>query len=340
LCGFVTATVVAELLLHAFPFSTGYGNSQVDSLHPVSRGTPYLNYTYSRDWTFHLANSGKLNNEGFRASYDYNRDPQAVAVVGNSFVQGDALPPAAALTERIGTLTGHRGFGVASDGFSLADYLAASQWATEYFGIHTVVILLTTEDLSRSCAAGAAKHYLKMRAGVISYELVPRAATEHWKTVLNQSGLFRYLFDNLHAPANWARGWRRMDNDPEPADGAQEPAAARGCATPQFQSAAIRFLLSAFRNVQATSAARLIFLIAPDYYQRHTVRGASRDIDAFADQAETEGFEVLRLSPAFQAAERTGIKLSLKPIDLHWSAAAHELAAQSVADYLRRTPSR
>jgi len=44
-----------------------------------------------RDWSFHLANSGALNNEGVRASHDYRPDPQALVVVGNSFIQSDAV---------------------------------------------------------------------------------------------------------------------------------------------------------------------------------------------------------------------------------------------------------
>ena len=114
--------MLTEAALHALPYSTGYGATQVDSEHPIGHGTPDFRYTYSRDWSFHLANSGTLNNEGFRASQDYRPDPQGLAVVGNSFVQADAVLPADAMTERIGALLHRNAVAVGGDGFSIADY--------------------------------------------------------------------------------------------------------------------------------------------------------------------------------------------------------------------------
>jgi len=113
------------------------------------------------------------------------------------------------------------------------------------------------------------------------------------------------------------------------------PPATRGCATPEFETAATRFLLDSFHELQTRKAVRLVFVLAPDYFQRHTVFGAYRDVDAFAARAAQEGFEVARLGEAFAAAERAGVKLDMAPIDRHWSAAGSEVAAQAVAAYLR-----
>ena len=85
--GFLLAACGAELVLDAFPVSTGYRLGAVNESHPIPLGEPHFRYTYSRDWNFHLHNSGTLNNYGLRASYDYRPDPRAVVVVGNSFVQ-------------------------------------------------------------------------------------------------------------------------------------------------------------------------------------------------------------------------------------------------------------
>jgi hypothetical protein len=326
--------VVTEAVLHALPYSTGYGATQVDRDHPIGHGTPYFDYTYSRDWSFHLANSGRLNNEGFRASQDYGPDSGGLLVVGNSFVQADAMPPASAMTERIGALLHRKAFAVARDGFSLADYLVAARWAIGRFDVHTVLILLTTEDLSHSCVPTSGQYYLSMQGERVSLEQVARPPPSRLKALLNRSSLFRYLFDNLHAPANWVKGWRRTDPGPGPEPAAAR-AAARGCATSEFETAATRFLLDSFRELGSGTATRVVFVLAPDYYQRHTVLGAYRDVDAFADRAAREGFEVTRLGVAFEAAERAGVKLSLLPIDRHWSAAANEVAAQAVAALLR-----
>ena len=332
LCGFAAAAVAAELVLHALPYSTGYGATQVDSEHPIGHGTPYLAYTYSRDWSFHLANSGTLNNEGFRASRDYRPDDGGLGVVGNSFVQSDAVLPSHTMTERVGALLGRSAFSVGGDGFSIADYSVAARWAIERFGVHTVLVLLTTEDLSHSCVPRSGQYYLSVHSGQMALEQVPLPPPSSLKRLLNRSSLFRYLFDNLHVPYNWSRGWRRNDPSPQPVS-AGPPA--RGCATESFETAATEFLLNSFRELQRRDAARIVFILAPDYHQQHAVFGVYRDVDAFADRAQQEGFELIRLKEAFEAAERAGTKVDLVPIDRHWSAAGNEVAARAVAAGLR-----
>ena len=303
-------------MLHALPYSTGYGVTQVDADHPLGHGTPNFSYTYSRDWSFHLANSGRLNSEGFRASYDYRPDPQGLAVIGNSFVQADAVLPPNSMTERLGALLRRSAFAVGNDGFSVADYSVAARWAMERFEVHTVLVLLTTEDLSHSCVPRSGQYYLKMRDGELALTQVPRPPASRLKRLLNRSSLFRYVFDNLHFPANWTKGWRRDTPDPQPANAAAA-VVARGCATPEFETAATGYLLNSFRELQTRNAARIVFILAPDYFQRHTVLGAFRDVDAFAQRAQQEGFEVIRLGGQFEAAERAGVKISLAPIDRH-----------------------
>jgi hypothetical protein len=330
-CGFVAAAIAAEVVLHALPHSTGYSVMQVDSEHPIRHGTPYFHYTYSRDWSFHLANSGTLNNEGFRASHDYRPDTRGVAVVGNSFVQSDAVAPTHNMTERVGELLGRSAIAIGGDGFSMADYSIAARWTIEKFGVHTVLVLLTTEDLSRSCTPKSGQYYLGMRDGQLAFEQVPRAPPSRLKNLLNRSSLFRYLFDNLHFPDNWVRGWRRNDPDPQPA---AEGPPARGCDSREFETAATEFLLTSFRELQTRNAARIVFILAPDYHQQHAVFGIYRDVDAFADRAQLEGFEVIRLKEAFETAERAGTKIDLAPMDRHWSAAGNEVAARAVAGKL------
>jgi hypothetical protein len=334
LCGAAAAAVIAEVILHMLPYSTGYGVTQVDATHPIGHGTPNFDYTYSRDWSFHLANSGSLNNEGYRASYDYQPDPKALLVVGNSFIQADAVLPANTLTERLGTLLGRKGFAVGGDGFSLADYAVAADWAAERFAVHEVLILLTTEDLVHSCTPRSGQYHLRLKDGQIELQHSLRPAPSRLKQLLNRSSLFRYLFDNLHVPANWTRGWKREQHAPAPATPA-EANVPTGCATPAFRAAATEYLLTSFRELQQRRGARVVFVLAPDYFQRHTVQGAYRDVDEFADRAQSAGFTILRLKSAFEAAADHGIKVDLTPIDRHWSTAGNEVAAQALASQLR-----
>jgi hypothetical protein len=332
--GFILAACAAELTLMAFPVSTGYHLGGVDEAHPISLGEPYFRYTYSRDWNFHLHNSGTLNNFGLRASYDYHPDPGAVVVIGNSFVQADALDPRDTLQERMAAQLHRSVYGLGVDGFSLADYLAAARWAAATFDSHTLVVLLTTGDLDHSCSLRSGQHYLRLAAGDISQELIRRETPSRFKQWLNNSRLFRYIFDNLKVTANWSKGWER--GGPEgPPGGASNARVSLGCAAAPFEAAATEFLLRSFRELETERRVHVIFLLAPGYRREQSLEpGAVRDVDRFAASAAHDGFGVVSLQPAFAAALGNGTRLDFLPIDGHWNAAAHAIAARVCAEAL------
>lgn len=354
--GFLLACLVAELALHVLPVSTGYHFGRVDAEHPIAHGTPYSRYTYSRDWSFHLENSGTLNNFGFRAANDYSPDPHALSIIGNSYIQADAIEPRAALAALLSERSGLPVDAVGVDGFSLADYLEASRWANATFGSHVLLVLLTTGDLDHSCSIREGEHYLRFEDGAVAMKLAPRASPSPLKQALNESMLFRYLYDNLHVDANWARGWRRGDQGPAIASGAAGAGAARAeasganalrpdrtppsavvpsCMDASFESAAAQFLLAGFRDLEVRGAARVIFVLAPGYRREQGYApGQIRDVDRFAQLAAHRGFAIVSLDAAFGAALARGERLDFLPIDGHWNYAAQAIAARVIADSL------
>lgn len=330
LFGFLLVAVLAELTLHALPVSTGYNLGAVDAQQPILRGQPHFAYTYSRAWNFQLRNSGVLNNFGFRSSYDFAPDPRAVVVIGNSYIQADAIDPRDTLTERLGAMLHTPTYAVGVDGFSLADYLVAARWASASFDAHTLLVLLTAADLKHSCVPRLGQHYLRSSDGVISLALIERRSPSGLKHLLNDSSLFRYIFDNLRVSANWPKGWRRNpDEGPSP----DVAAGGTGCSDEEFERAATQFLLKSFHELEMTRHARVIFLLAPGYRREQGVAaGGIRDVDSFADRAAYDGFAVVHMDAAFSAALRSGTRLDFLPIDGHWTAAANALAAQAAAD--------
>jgi len=334
--GLVIAALFADAALHLFPVSTGYDFGAVDAADPVVRGGPYFHYTYSRDWNFHLENSGTLNNYGFRASYDYFPDPRSLVVIGNSYIQADAIDPKDTMTERLRALIARPAYAVGMDGASLADYLPAARWASDTFGARSVLVLLTTGDLSHSCMAKPGKYWLESGNGTVTLSLSPRDAPSRFKHFLNGSKLFRYVFDNLRAGATWTKGWRR--NDDAPSDPNAETSTA-GCGDPAFKSAATQFLLTSFHDLETSRQARVTFVLAPGYRrEQHIAAGDIRDIDEFAAQAAHAGFTVVHLEAAFADALLSGVRLDFLPIDGHWSAAANAIAARVVAGAISNLP--
>jgi hypothetical protein len=354
LAGLLLGTVICELALHAFPVATGYHFGPVDAEHPIAHGAPHARYTYSRDWSFHLHNSGTLNNFGFRAVHDYAPDPDTPVIIGNSYVQADAIEPSAALPELLSARLGRPVDAVGVDGFALADYLEAAKWVNQTLRSRMLLVLLTTGDLDHSCSVRDGEHYLRFDGGVVTMALAPRPAPSRLKELLNDSKLFRYLYDNLHVDANWTKGWRRADQGPAIASGAAGAGAARhaaaaapapvsaptvprlsGCMDSAFESAGGEFLLDGFRDLQSRGGARVIFVLAPGYRREQGyAAGALRDVDRFARRAAQQGFEIIPLDAAFAAALTAGERLDFLPIDGHWNRQAHTIAARVIGDAL------
>jgi hypothetical protein len=339
LIGFGLAALAAELLLHALPVSTGYGLIGVSAEQPILRGTARASYVYSKNWNFRLSNAGRLNNYGFRASYDYRPDARALLVVGNSYVAADALVPSQNMTERSSRLVGRPAYAIGVDGFSLADYLVAARWGARTFwprasaAPRVLLVLLTTGDLNHSCDPRDGEHYLRVGAGEVALALVPRPTPSRLKQWLNASMLFRYVFDNLRAPANWRRARRQAADEPATRSDARPPGA---CAAPGPAAQATAFLLDSFHEFETANAARVVFVLAPGYRrEQNYAPGATRDVDTFAERAAARGFQVVHLEAAFAHALRAGTRLDFMPIDAHWNATANAIAAAVVADSLR-----
>jgi len=332
LLGFLTMTLLVEFVLRLFPVSTGYNLGAVNAGQPIVHGAPHFRYTYSKDWNFDLANSGVLNNYGFRSSYDYAPDARSIAIIGNSFIQADAVVPKDTFTERLGSLLDRPAFAVGGDGFSLADFLAASRWASATFGSRTMLVLLTTGDLSHSCMPHPGGHYLKSENGTMTLSLVDRPPQTPLKAKLNDSMLFRYVYDNLRAAANWSKGWRRLDDRGDAAPDPAGLAALLGCTDRHYADTATQFLLKSFHDVENAHDARVIFVLAPGYRREQLLAaGETRDVDVFGRRAALDGFGIVTLDAAFSDALSSGVRLDFLPIDGHWNSTAHALAARVAA---------
>jgi hypothetical protein len=335
LFGLVLTVILAELVLRTLPVSTGYNLQAINDSNPILRGMSHSRYTYSRGWNLQLSNSGVLNNFGFRASYDYVPDPRAIAVIGNSFIQADAIDPRDTFSERLGVLLHRPTYAVGSDGFSLADYLAAARWSIDHLQSHILLVLLTTGDLKHACVPRLGESYLRTSDGAISLTLVERQEPSPIKRLLNDSRLFRYIFDNLRVSANWRKGWRRNDQQDSNSDVA---ASGVGCGDQADAEPATQFLLRSFHDIELSRRARVAFVLAPGYRREQGVAaGDIRDVDMFADRAAGEGFPVVRLEAAFAAALKSGTRLDFMPIDGHWNVAANTLAANVAATAVSST---
>jgi hypothetical protein len=330
LAGGLAALLALDLLLRLLPVSTGFGFQAVDAANPVLRGMPGAAYVYSRGWNMRLARAGRLNSDGFIASYDFLRDRPSVAVIGNSFVQAAALDPADTFQENLhrAASSGRQVVAIGQAGAHAADYVAAAAWARANYRVESLVVVLTVGDVRDSEQPKSGGYHFRVeRSGEVEGPLrTDRVQAGGLAALANRSRLLRYLYDNLAVhvhlpgPATIFRGHR-----PSPADAGAD-------AVPQPDSRRVELLATTLlERLPAASGLdpdQIVIVIDAD---RPAIRSGQpaepRDIDALAKLARTSGFRVVDLDSSFRAA---GPPLDFLPLDGHWNARAHAIAAREV----------
>jgi hypothetical protein len=147
---------VAEALLRALPVST----ATMTDYHfdPDLRTYPaHHEWTVSTGWDLRNPQRLRSNNFGFAAHRDFDADPRAVALVGDSYVESSMLDAALRPGKQLeGELGGSRTvFAMGSPGTALLDYAQRVRFASERFGITDFVIWLERGDARQAlCGSG------------------------------------------------------------------------------------------------------------------------------------------------------------------------------------------
>lgn len=135
-----------ELLFRLLPVSTatqtGYYGDPDLLVYPAGH-----RWVTSTGWDLRNSQRPQANAQGFLADHDFVRDPTAVALIGDSYVEGSMLAAedrAGAQLERL--LPGRQVFAMGAPGTALLDYAQRIRWAHENFGVRDMVLLLEKGD--------------------------------------------------------------------------------------------------------------------------------------------------------------------------------------------------
>lgn len=314
IAGFLTVLLALEGVLRLFPVSTGLRYMPIDAESPVWRGTPGLQFTYSKGWNFRLANRGRLNNDGFIDDVDYRSGDGPLLLIGDSYVQAFAVPTAEKLAARLQRHTVPVPvYGLGQTGASMSDHLGIAEWAVQRYRPSGLVFLLSEGDIrqSRNQRGGGGR----FRSSGDGYELVrdDRPGLGRAESLVNHSMLFRYLFDNLKVMDLL----QRKQLDPN-----------RKVMTEEKVREYRKISEFTLDRLGRTIEPRLILFVL----NRGEPKGPGRDIDVFGEVARERGFRVLNLTSAFEGHEAaTGARLNFLPVDGHWNAAAQIVAAKEIA---------
>lgn len=327
-----------ELALRLLPVQNGIAAGDPSADWPAHRLIPNVHYTFSDAWDLRNVHRGVTNNMGYVAPFAYVPGSDAVAVVGNSFIEGlmdryqDTLQ--GQLAWRVHDAPAILNFG--SSGASLPDYIGLGPMVRRRFDVRWLVILVVGGDFEKGFSpppgffgwSAAARPPAELRPDR------PRSAAVR---LLRSLAVVRYLrgnleFDLRHFLHTSVKG------------------APQAC-VPEGLHPGDRSLITAYAEglpaAYGLPASRVILVFDSDRAELYRSHGAStqsrcpdRDDAArrtLAAAAADRGEHVVDLEPVFARYFRaTGKRLDYSPLDYHWNAVAHGLAAAEVARVLNQ----
>jgi hypothetical protein len=333
--GVVLAVIVLEGFLRLLPVPRGVYGADPDSSWPLHRLVPNSTYTYSMGWDLHNVNRGRINAQGYVADRDYDEGSHAVVVVGDSYIESLMNPFASTLQGRVGELIGP-GLGVVHfgvSGASMADYLAAGPVVRGHYVPEWLVVLISKGDYLEGFTAGP--DYYRWDEGsealVTHVPATLKTPLEKW---LRDLAVVRYVRGNLKfSPLEFIR--------PKRVDVPANPGACMPMTLAARDDVVLRRYVQLLPSRYGLPPERVIMLF--DLPERATLYSA-RKAPAPCDTRETlsrrqlmdlslaAGMHVIDLGPAFAEAVRgKRRRVDYLPLDGHWNALGHEVAAEEVA---------
>src|SRR6185312_9759582 len=148
--GGVAALLMLEIALRILPVptstATGYYYDPLILTYPAGH-----QFRVATGWDLECTQSLRANNFGFVADHDFVTDPNAIALIGDSFVEASMLPAAERLGPQIERRVAPRKvYAFGSPGSALIDYGERMRFAAEHFGIHDFVLLMEQGDIAQS----------------------------------------------------------------------------------------------------------------------------------------------------------------------------------------------
>lgn len=337
--GALAFAALLELIFRLLPAMHGLKPDLLSQPQPLHSYEPHRAFTYSYGWDLLNAHRGSTNNYGHIAPFDFQRNSRPLIVVGDSFVESlmnnYADTVQGVLGRRLAGRTPVYGLGVS--GMSLSDYAAVAMQAATEFQPRAAVVLVVDGDIAESYRPREGGHHLQPAQGQLRLAYVPRRPNALMQSLRRRAGdlaLLDYLRGNLKF---------------SPADIADELHAAIRTTdktvihtTPMDDRKITDWFVSQFPQLSAIPAACVVLLFDADRYAIYDPKLASRPKDdsglklQFMQLASAAGFQVIDLAPVFaRSFADSKLKLDYWPIDRHWNAHGHEVAANAALSALQ-----
>jgi hypothetical protein len=334
--GVSVALALLEATLRLLPVPIGLYRTHRYEQWPLQAYEPSRPYTYSRTWALRNVHRGMTNNYGHLAPFDFRPGSMPVVVLGDSFIEAQMNAYDETLQGRLGALLDdpRRVYGLGVSGLSLSDYLALSRLARDEFSPSAAVIVISDGDISESIS-GEIGHYsfaLKDGAAELTYRpLYGESVLKKIRTGVGEISLYRYLQNLGFSPAKIVN---RVHGAPPAAASREDP-------RPDRLFVVVDTFLRDLSPALGVSPGCIAFLLDSDRYAIYKPELATKRKDGpelrgyFLQQATALGYRAADLDPVFRRAYASDkVKFDYWPMDRHWNAVGHDIAAHKAYELL------
>lgn len=287
-------------------------------------------FTVSTGWNLQNAHTHRANNFGFLAAHDFVANPEAIAVIGDSFVESSMLAQHDRFDSQLESQLKDRVvYSMGGPGSALLDYAERIRFASQQFGIRDFVVLLENGDISQSICGSGNVHAGCVDARSLESRMEKQAPAGRLKQALRQLALPQYLFSQLKITPDWLfpKTWLtkiRATNIETPAS-----IAGRDSLTVNPQ-ATQKIIDTFFERIRPNSIGRLVFVhIGQD---PSTTSQPDLPRGQLATAAAQHAAFVIEAAPTLAAhATKSGLSIRVSPNDGHLNKSGLKLVAQQVA---------
>lgn len=338
LLGCLACVLALELLLRLLPVSSATrAGPHVDP--KIITYAPHLDWRYATGWDLRYPQRLRTNGHGFVADHDFVRGANALALVGDSYVESASLPAADRPAARLETALGAKRpvYAMGAAGTSLLDYAERIRWAHQQFGITDFVVLMERGDIGQTLCGSGNVHSECIEPATLMPLTAAAAPPSKAKPWLRESALAQYVVSQLKvAPEALLQ---RVFTRSVPQEPGAEPRVRR--AHPALPGGVAELIAGEFfARVKPYATGRLVILLDCD--RQALMRGEpldDPDRSRFIEHARAAGAVVIDTEPIFRAHfQRTGLSLDLGPQDGHFNALGVRLIAQAMALAVQAAP--
>lgn len=333
LSGVAGFLLLLELLFRLLPVSTstktGYYTDPLILTYP-----PHHRWTIATGWDLRNVQRFETNNFGYVASRDFGRNEQAVALIGDSFIEASMLAandrPGAQLERALGS---RPVFAMGNPGTALLDYAERIRFAHEQFGVRDFVVLMERGDVKQSlCGSGNINGPCldpKTLAPRLEKKLPPSKA----KQIFRHSALAQYMFGQLKFSSQ--KSWQQALPPLHHTGLAPANTTGNGPANPAVDVAPFVDVVTAafFERIKPYVKGKLVIVLDSDrnaLFAGHLKPDPSRA--RFIQLACAAGAIVVDTEPLFQAHfAQSPLKLDVGPYDGHLNSLGVKLITLAAA---------